>query len=80
MSEDNLSPYQRWKKNLGETRPWDMLNPNIEQVSDEEQTRRFAICKACPELLPVTNQCKKCGCIMNLKTKLEKATCPIGKW
>jgi len=74
------SKWQKYKENLGETRPWDMLNPNVGQVSDEEQTRRFAICKSCPELLSVTNQCKKCGCFMNLKTKLEKATCPIGKW
>ena len=80
MTDDGLSAWQRYKKNLGETRPWDMLNPNVEHASDEEQARRFDICKACPELLPVTNQCKKCGCIMNLKTKLEKATCPLGKW
>jgi hypothetical protein len=80
MSENKKSAWQQYKENLGETRPWDMLNPNVDRVSDEEHTRRFAICKACPELLPVTNQCKKCGCIMNLKTKIEKATCPIGKW
>jgi hypothetical protein len=80
MSEENLSPYQRWKKNLGDTRPWDVLNPNIEQVSNEEQARRFDICKACPELIALTSQCKKCGCIMSLKTKIEKAVCPIGNW
>jgi hypothetical protein len=80
MSENKKSAWQQYKENLGETRPWDLLNPNVEHASDDEQTRRFAICKACPELLPITNQCKKCGCIMNLKTKLEKAVCPIGKW
>jgi hypothetical protein len=78
--EENLSAYQKWKRNLGDTRPWDVLNPNIEQASDEEHTRRFDICKACPELISLTSQCKKCGCIMSLKTKLEKAVCPIGKW
>ena len=54
---------------------------------------RFAICKECPELIKATktckkceflfkktNTCKKCGCFMVAKTKLEKATCPIGKW
>jgi hypothetical protein len=80
MSENKKSAWQQYKENLGETRPWDLINPNVEHVSDEEQTRRFAICKACPELIKLTSQCKKCGCIMNLKTKLTKAVCPIGKW
>jgi Family of unknown function (DUF6171) len=80
MSEEKLSAWKQWKKNLGETRPWDMLNPNVEHATEEEATRRFDICKGCPELISLTNQCKKCGCIMNLKTKLQKATCPLNKW
>lgn len=80
MSDKKKSAWQQYKENLGETRPWDLLNPNVEHVSEEEQTRRFAICKACPELIKLTSQCKKCGCIMNLKTKLTQAVCPIGKW
>jgi hypothetical protein len=76
----NLNPLQQWKENLGETRPWDLLNPNIAYASDEAQVKRFKICKACPELIKLTSQCKKCGCIMKLKTKLEQAVCPIGKW
>lgn len=80
MSEENLTPWQRYKKNLGTTRPWDLLNPNSEHSSEEEQKARMDICNACPELLPVTHQCKKCGCIMPLKTKLKAATCPLGKW
>jgi hypothetical protein len=74
------SPWQRYKKNLGETRPWDMLNPNVKKVSEEEADRRFSICKGCPELISLTSQCKKCGCIMKLKTQLELAECPLGKW
>jgi hypothetical protein len=80
MSEEKLSPWQQWKKNLGETRPWDVVNPNAERVSEEVAAARFSMCVACPELIKATNQCKKCGCFMHLKTKLEKATCPIGKW
>ena len=78
MSEK--SPWERWKDNLGETRPWDLLDPSVEKTTDEEASRRFDICKSCPELIKLTNQCKKCGCFMHLKTKLEKASCPIGKW
>ena len=77
---DNESPYQKWKKNLGETRPWDVVNPETEWADEQKAKERFSICKGCPELIKLTTQCKKCGCIMKLKTKLEKATCPIGKW
>lgn len=82
MSEEEkpLSAWQRYKQNLGETRPWDMLNTNLPRVLDSEAQRRLDICKACPELLPITHQCKKCGCLMNLKVKLAGAACPLGKW
>jgi hypothetical protein len=79
-NEDNLTPWQRYKKNLGNTRPWDLLNVNAPKVSDVEAHARLDICKACPELIKATHQCKKCGCIMNLKVKLAAASCPIGKW
>jgi Family of unknown function (DUF6171) len=79
MSEE-LSPYQQWKKNLGTTRPWDLLNPKTEYVDEEKATERFDICKSCPFLIKLTNQCSKCGCLMHLKTKLAHAECPIGKW
>lgn len=75
-----LSAWEEWKKNLGDTRPWDMWDPNIEKASDEKTIERFEICSTCPELLKITKQCKKCGCFMALKTKLENATCPMGKW
>jgi hypothetical protein len=48
--------------------------------SDELATSRMSICQGCPELIKLTSQCKKCGCIMSIKTKLEAAKCPIGKW
>ncbi len=60
--------------------PLDMLNPNTKRVSEEDAETRLNICKACPELIKLTSQCKKCGCFMKVKTKLEKATCPVGKW
>jgi hypothetical protein len=75
-----LSPWQQWKQNLGEARPWDMLNPNAERVDEETANKRFEICKMCPELISLTNQCKKCGCIMTAKTKLKIADCPLHKW
>jgi hypothetical protein len=80
MTDDGLTAWQRYKKNLGETRPWDVLNPNTEHASEEKATARYNLCLECPELVQLTKQCKKCGCVMPLKTKLEKATCPLGKW
>lgn len=73
------SKWEEWKNSLGETRPWHLLNS--ENHTDQETAdHRFSICKSCPEFIELTSQCKKCGCIMSLKTKLEKAECPLGKW
>jgi hypothetical protein len=74
------SKWQEYKEKLGETRPWDILSPNTEYVEEAESTRRYDICKACPELIDLTKQCKQCGCFMPLKTKLAKAECPLKKW
>ena len=78
MSE--LSPWQKYKQNLGETRPWDMLNPHAEKVSEEVAATRFDACTSCEFFIKPTSQCSKCGCLMNLKTKLKLAKCPVGKW
>jgi hypothetical protein len=75
-----MSPWQEYKKKLGTTRPWDMLNPNAERASEEVAEARMEICNKCPELISLTKQCKQCGCLMPSKTKLLQATCPIGKW
>jgi hypothetical protein len=79
MNEE-LTPWEKYKQNLGDTRPWDIVNPNTEWASAEVSEKRYDICKSCPELIKLTKQCKKCGCFMAAKTKLNMATCPIGKW
>lgn len=61
-------------------RPWDMFNKNMERVMPVIQQKRLDICKACPEFIRFTHQCKKCGCLMDAKTKLADATCPLNKW
>lgn len=63
-----------------EVSPMDILNPKTEWVEESIANERFSICQACPELIKLSNQCKKCGCFMAIKTKMEKASCPIGKW
>lgn len=74
------SAWQKYKEKMGDTRPWDLINPNTEWSDEEQATKRYDICKACPELIKLTKQCKQCGCFMNVKTKLQEATCPLGKW
>lgn len=60
-------------------KPWDMLNPNEPKNADLGD-KRMSICETCPELIELTKTCKKCGCFMIMKTKLENATCPLDKW
>jgi rRNA maturation endonuclease Nob1 len=62
------------------TNPLDLLNPS-EYSHNEEQTRkRLEICHSCDFFYKPVGICRKCGCVMKLKTKLQEATCPIGKW
>ena len=42
--------------------------------------KRLSICNGCDQFIKLTTQCKQCGCVMKLKTKLDTASCPIGKW
>ena len=61
-------------------RPWDLFNKKIGRVDITISRERMSICESCPELIKSTKQCKKCGCLMHLKTKLPNASCPLGKW
>ena len=76
------SKWDLWKeKSNGDTvRPWDMINPKIEKLSEKESSKRLNVCLGCDRLIKLTNQCKECGCFMDMKVKLPHATCPIGKW
>jgi hypothetical protein len=77
---EKLTPWQKYKKNLGETRPWDIINPTTVFVPESVSNSRINICYSCDNFIKLTTQCKKCGCFMTAKTKIESATCPIGKW
>jgi hypothetical protein len=74
------TPWQKWKEANGEARPWDLINTNTKYVDEDIANQRYNICKSCPEFINLTKQCKKCGCFMSVKTKLENSKCPIGKW
>ncbi len=74
------SAWQKYKESIGETRPWDLVNPDTEWAEESVSRERYSICQSCPELVRLTKQCKKCGCFMAVKTKLAEAVCPLGKW
>jgi hypothetical protein len=73
------SRWQEYKEKNGVT-PLDLLNPMTMHAEEQVSNSRMSICRSCPELISITSQCKKCGCFMNMKTKLQAAKCPIGKW
>lgn len=80
MENSEKTPWEQWKENLGETRPWDLVKTSTIRADEEKAKNRYDICLSCPELIQLTKQCKKCGCFMAAKTKIEKAVCPLGKW
>lgn len=47
-------------------------------VRQAEQERRLWICSICEFYTGKT--CKKCGCHIRFKAKLQTEHCPIGKW
>jgi hypothetical protein len=75
-----MSAWQEYKKKLGDTRPWDVLNPKTEWSDNELSSARMEICELCPALRKPTYQCSECGCLMKIKTKMKNAKCPLGKW
>lgn len=75
-----MSKWSEWKKAQGEARPWHLLDHSRYVEDPQKAEDRLNICKACPELIKLSTQCKKCGCFMTAKVKLEEAKCPIGKW
>jgi hypothetical protein len=80
-----MGKWENWKqRNLqaqqeGRVTPAALLNPDTPKVDTVKSMTRFATCVGCPEFLP-TKQCRKCGCFMPAKVKLEHAFCPLGKW
>jgi uncharacterized paraquat-inducible protein A len=58
----------------------DLFNPNQPRSEQEEIEARLAICQTCKYFKPHQRRCQKCGCFMDLKTRLHNASCPMGKW
>lgn len=50
------------------------------QTSTRNLNNRLTICKKCKHFRKSTQQCKKCGCFMQVKARIAFTKCPIGKW
>lgn len=46
--------------------------------SQDEQRRRFEICKKCDKFSGFT--CNACGCVAKFKAAVAGAKCPMGNW
>ena len=58
----------------------DLFDPRQPRSDKELYRERMEICKVCPHFNNNRKQCTKCGCFMALKTTLQQAKCPVGKW
>jgi hypothetical protein len=67
-------------ENPGDVKFTDLFDPSKPRSDKDLIEMRLDICKQCEFYRPKTNQCKKCGCFMALKTTLLQAKCPIGNW
>lgn len=55
------------------------LRVSLPFLADQKiQKERIDICYKCPEYSH--GACKKCGCIMMVKSRLAAEKCPLGKW
>ena len=63
--------------------PLDWLRSNMPSFTPEAKElakARLEDCKACPQLVRATGQCRECGCMMLVKVFFRNAKCPLGKW
>ena len=51
-----MSAWSEYKKKLGETRPWDLLDPNTPRATETDADKRLSICEECPDFIKLTKQ------------------------
>lgn len=58
----------------------DLFDPNSKRSDRELIESRLEVCNSCEWFNKRLAKCKKCGCFMKLKSTLQNAKCPVGKW
>lgn len=51
-----------------------------QRVSIDEYIHRLAVCKDCNNFNTEKWSCKKCGCYLDKKAKMNTESCPDDKW
>jgi hypothetical protein len=49
-------------------------------INPDKRKQRLDICHTCEHYVNITKQCSQCGCVLPLKVKFGKSSCPKGKW
>lgn len=62
-----------------EVTPFDMFRIG-NKVQENVYDARMEICRSCDKFKQLSQRCSLCGCFMTMKSRLEGANCPIGKW
>lgn len=74
----HVSPVKQPMPQKQETGPFGVF------ATKDIREARMKTCNSCPEFKPkilhVTSLCKQCGCILEAKTWLRDAECPLKKW
>ena len=67
-------------KDNGDVEFLDLFDVRQPRTPENEVKRRLEICNECPWLNKRMMKCRQCGCYMKLKSTLQLAKCPIGRW
>lgn len=59
---------------------FDLFDPSQPRSDKSLADTRMDVCKSCEFFMKGSHRCSLCKCFMKLKTTLELATCPMGKW
>lgn len=59
---------------------WDAFKKDEYDIPESIVNSRMDACRSCEHFIKLTSQCKRCGCVMPLKTKLRSSMCPEQKW
>jgi hypothetical protein len=83
VSENQSPSFKNQIKNLTESGKnviEDFIGGTEIFASEKLQDERWNICRQCEWFNVYAQQCKKCGCFLNIKIKFNSSFCPIFKW
>lgn len=52
----------------------------MQMASADVARQRLDKCRFCEHIRRPIDQCKLCGCFMQIKARIDSASCPEGRW